>query len=1320
MGVTGSGTLHVLNGGKVKSNGGTVGQASSGASGEVTISGQDAEWNTGTGQLLLGMGGSGASLSIDDGGRLTSNGSIIGKGNHPAGSATVVMRGRRTVWDAQAGGNRFEVGLYQGGELRVEQGARLLTREANVGYGVSTPGESGRVAISGADSEWDAGANAIVLGSYGGNGELAVLNLSRVKAGAIMVGGDPANPGSDGAGVLRIGAGAVIETGQVAAPAAGAGSVIADGGVLRLTGGQPALFSGFKTGDIRLGANGLSIDTQGYAAVTVASLSGQGGLTKTGTGTLTLDAANNYQGLTTVDAGALSVGVNGSFVANGAYFINGGTLDLNGKALTMGRLGGTAGVVALNGATLTVDQAAATLYGGSLTGSGGLSKRGAGTLTLTGPTNHAGDTEVSGGSLRFGAGDNGGNAALPGNATVHAGELAVDGGTRLKIDGRLTLADGARLSLAAHAQDPALRAGEVKIGNNVALNLSGIASLDGTPRTLIASGDRIDGDFDAISVGGVAGPADYLTVNTSKSPDGKEYRVAYDLSWTAANNLAHGSFTVDGLFTVGVGLTDQSVTAGSAWNGKTLTKAGAGTLVLTGDNRYTGGTRNTAGVLQIGDGGLTGSILGDVVNDGTLVLNRAGALTLAGNISGAGGLRQIGAGAVTLAGDNNYGGGTELRAGALQVSRDANLGAASSALVFTGGSLATTADFATSRSATLSQTAGIDVAAGTTLAMSGRLSGPGSLLKTGAGTLRLAGAGNAYGGTLVRAGTLIGDAASISGGIGNAATVVFEQAADARYGGDIGALDGARGLMVKRGAGTLTLGGMSALDWSVEAGGLVTSAERMAGNAAIASGASLTLDQAGDAANASRYSGAGALIKTGGGMLTLNADSSAYTGSTVISGGGLRLADGAKLGGSLRARAGTTLSGTGQLGATTIDAGATHAPGNPTGAQAIAGDYVNRGTLLITATPAAQSRLDVAGRVDIGGATLDLRLSPDDAAAWQPQAGPFVLISKQGAGAVEGSFASVRNPLLFMDASVNSTGGDGNDVTLNLTRNSRQAGSPASTDNQRAVAMGIDALPQTHEIWRAFMLSTDADSARQALSQLSGDMHAGVASALAAPSLAPASQNGLAALRGNLSAPLAAGAPTAAAGLSDAPASSAALPRAATSPMWAQLSGDWRRLASDGNAPRLNQSSTSLTIGGDAAVGGGWRLGGAFGYTDARLSARDRAASAKIGSYTATLYGGKGYALGAGTLNLTFGGAYSWHDIDSRREVRYGSLDQKLTAGYHASTTQLFAETGYAMKLDDAVAVEPFAGLAWSDLRVRGSMNRAARRRCRARRRSSA
>ena len=192
--------------------------------------------------------------------------------------------------------------------------------------------------------------------------------------------------------------------------------------------------------------------------------------------------------------------------------------------------------------------------------------------------------------------------------------------------------------------------------------------------------------------------------------------------------------------------------------------------------------------MQIGDGGLTGSILGDVVNDGTLVLNCAGALTLAGNISGAGGLRQIGAGAVTLAGDNSYGGGTELRAGALQVSRDANLGAASSALVFTGGSLATTAD-------SRHQPVGDAVADRWDRRRGRHDAGDERPAVRRAACSRPAPArcgwlarATPMAALLVRAGTLIGDA-SISGGIGNAATVVFEQAADARYGGDIGALD---------------------------------------------------------------------------------------------------------------------------------------------------------------------------------------------------------------------------------------------------------------------------------------------------------------------------------------------------------------------------------------------------------------------------------------------------------------------------------------------------------------------------------------------------
>ena len=78
------------------------------------------------------------------------------------------------------------------------------------------------------------------------------------------------------------------------------------------------------------------------------------------------------------------------------------------------------------------------------------------------------------------------------------------------------------------------------------------------------------------------------------------------------------------------------------------------------------------------------------------------------------------------------------------------------------------------------------------------MSGAADLIKLGAGTLQLRGAGNAYGNTLVQAGTLIGNAVTISGNIGNAATTVFDQSADANYAGNIGALGGVSGAMVSK------------------------------------------------------------------------------------------------------------------------------------------------------------------------------------------------------------------------------------------------------------------------------------------------------------------------------------------------------------------------------------------------------------------------------------------------------------------------------------------------------------------------------------------
>jgi autotransporter-associated beta strand protein len=68
--------------------------------------------------------------------------------------------------------------------------------------------------------------------------------------------------------------------------------------------------------------------------------------------------------------------------------------------------------------------------------------------------------------------------------------------------------------------------------------------------------------------------------------------------------------------------------------GGSLIKVGTGTLTLTGTNTYTGGTTINGGILQIGNGGTTGSIVGNVIDNSSLVFNRSDAITLPGIVSG--------------------------------------------------------------------------------------------------------------------------------------------------------------------------------------------------------------------------------------------------------------------------------------------------------------------------------------------------------------------------------------------------------------------------------------------------------------------------------------------------------------------------------------------------------------------------------------------------------------------------------------------------------------------------------------------------------------
>src|SRR3546814_17312197 len=99
-------------------------------------------------------------------------------------------------------------------------------------------------------------------------------------------------------------------------------------------------------------------------------------------------------------------------------------------------------------------------------------------------------------------------------------------------------------------------------------------------------------------------------------------------SGRAVSLVGAGTFLTD----AGTTLTVSGLISGAG----TLAKAGAGTLTLTGDNNHTGGTTITAGTLQLGNGGTTSGISGDLANNATLAFHRSNGLTFDGLITGLG------------------------------------------------------------------------------------------------------------------------------------------------------------------------------------------------------------------------------------------------------------------------------------------------------------------------------------------------------------------------------------------------------------------------------------------------------------------------------------------------------------------------------------------------------------------------------------------------------------------------------------------------------------------------------------------------------------
>ncbi len=622
--------------------------------------------------------------------------------------------------------------------------------------------------------------------------------------------------------------------------------------------------------------NNLILDGEGTLG---SSISGLNSVTSSGDWTLS-GATMNLSGTTN---SALWV-KSGTLILNGAMTAKGATVD-SGTTLQIGN-GGTLG--AFNGdivdnGTLTFNRSDAAAYGSVISGSGNVVKQGGGELTLSNNNSYSGGTTIAEGTLTATAGGALGSGNIDNRAylkldaasasdpfivadlTTHSGAtVEIGAGSTLQAN-TLTQQDGSTLTADLTATSgPAIRAKNVNLDGT--LNVASPASQEPIRSTddlislaLIESDNAISGDFDDITINGNAmNPDAFITVVGQKNVNDTHYDLVETLTWYADRDNAaidaHGTFNLadaDDSFTVNTVL--ENVDANSGWNGQSLTKTGAGTLILNAENTYTGSTTISEGTLIATNVEALGT--GNVTDNATLEMNTGGDFDNA--ISGSGQVVKSGDETLTLSGANSYTGGTTISGGTLVASNVEALG---------------TGDI--TDNATLELNAGGDFA--------NNIGGTGRVEKSGDDALTLSGSNTYTGGTLISGGTLVANDVNAlgTGDITDNATLALNAV------GDFDNAISGSGKVEKSGDDALTLSGSNTYTGGtlISSGTLVASNVEALGTGDVTDNATLELNTSGTFDNA--ISGSGQVVKSGDKTLTLSG-SNTYTGGTLISDGTL-------------------------------------------------------------------------------------------------------------------------------------------------------------------------------------------------------------------------------------------------------------------------------------------------------------------------------------------------------------------------------------------------------------------------------------------------